>query len=92
MPAPVQSLLPIGSPRVSRVGLAREGVRFTDFYSNGPVCTPTRAGLMTGRHQQRMGLEWALLPNERQPGLRRPSPRSPACRQRQGIAVDCGTS
>lgn len=40
--------------------LARAGVRFTDFYSNGVLCTPTRAGLMTGRYQQRYGMEVAL--------------------------------
>ena len=48
----------IPTPHVDR--LAREGVRFTDFYSNAPVCTPTRAAFMTGRWQQRVGLEWAL--------------------------------
>src|SRR5687768_17415982 len=36
--------------------LAREGLRFTDFHSNGPVCTPTRAALMTGRYSQRLGI------------------------------------
>jgi arylsulfatase A-like enzyme len=40
--------------------LAREGTRFTDFYANAPVCTPTRAGFVTGRYQQRVGLERAL--------------------------------
>jgi arylsulfatase A-like enzyme len=40
--------------------LARDGVRFTDFYANGPVCSPTRAGLMTGRYQQRYNLEVPL--------------------------------
>src|SRR5688572_21904243 len=35
-------------------GLARDGVRFTDFYANAPSCTPTRAGLITGRYQQRV--------------------------------------
>jgi len=34
--------------------LAREGVRFSRFYCS-PVCTPTRAALMTGRHYQRTG-------------------------------------
>jgi arylsulfatase A-like enzyme len=40
--------------------LAREGVKFTDFYSNGPTCTPTRAGLISGRYQQRAILERPL--------------------------------
>lgn len=48
----------IRTPHIDR--LAREGVRFTDFYSNAPVCTPTRTGFMTGRWQQRVGLEWAF--------------------------------
>lgn len=41
--------------------LARQGMRLTSFYANGPECTPTRTGLMTGRYQQRVGgLECAL--------------------------------
>jgi arylsulfatase A-like enzyme len=38
--------------------LARHGVRFTDGYVSCPVCSPTRAGLMTGRYQQRFGHEF----------------------------------
>ncbi len=37
--------------------LAKAGVRFTDFYANGSSCTPTRAGLISGRYQQRFALE-----------------------------------
>jgi arylsulfatase A len=37
--------------------LAKAGVRFTDFYANGSTCTPTRAGLISGRYQQRYALE-----------------------------------
>ena len=48
----------IRTPNIDR--LAREGVRFTDFYSNGPVCSPTRCGFITGRWQQRVGFEWAM--------------------------------
>ena len=48
----------IRTPHIDR--LAKEGVRFTDFYANGAVCTPTRAALMTGRYQQRIGLEQVL--------------------------------
>ena len=37
--------------------IAKDGIRFTDFHSNGAVCSPTRAALLTGRYQQRSGLE-----------------------------------
>jgi arylsulfatase A-like enzyme len=37
--------------------LARAGVRFTDGYVTCPICAPTRAGLMSGRYQQRFGFE-----------------------------------
>lgn len=37
--------------------LAREGVRCTNGYVSHPFCSPTRAGLMTGRYQQRFGHE-----------------------------------
>jgi arylsulfatase A-like enzyme len=40
--------------------LARDGVRLTDFYANGATCSPTRAGLISGRYQQRFGLEEPL--------------------------------
>jgi len=37
--------------------MAREGLRFTDFHSNGPVCSPTRAAIISGKYQQRVGIE-----------------------------------
>jgi len=40
--------------------LARRGMKFTDFHSNGPMCSPTRAALLTGRYQQRAGVETVL--------------------------------
>lgn len=36
--------------------LAAAGVRCTNFHSNGSVCSPTRAALMTGKYQQRAGI------------------------------------
>ena len=36
--------------------MAAQGLTFTDFHSSGAVCSPTRAGLMTGRYQQRAGV------------------------------------
>lgn len=41
------------TPHLDR--MAREGLRFVDFHSNGPMCTPTRAALLTGRYPQRFG-------------------------------------
>ncbi len=41
-------------------GLARDGVRLTDFYANGPTCSPTRTGLISGRYQQRFAIEAPL--------------------------------
>src|ERR1700722_1494224 len=38
--------------------LAKSGVRFTNGYVSGPYCSPTRAGLMTGRYQTRFGHEF----------------------------------
>lgn len=47
--------------------LARDGVRLTDFYANAMSCTPTRAGLIAGRYQQRYGVEF-VLPAPNLPG------------------------
>jgi len=46
------------TPNVDR--LARQGVRLTDAYANGHVCSPTRAALISGRYPQRSGIERAL--------------------------------
>jgi len=47
------------TPNIDR--LARQGVRFTHHYANGPECSPTRTALLTGRYQQRAGgLECAI--------------------------------
>ncbi|MBA4392213.1 MAG: hypothetical protein C0407_01540 [Desulfobacca sp.] len=43
--------------------LAREGVRFTDFHACDSVCTPSRAGLLTGRYPKRMDLFFPLHPD-----------------------------
>ena len=45
----------IETPRIDSI--ARDGVRFTDGYSSAPLCSPSRAGLVTGRYQQRFGFE-----------------------------------
>ncbi len=45
--------------------LAAGGVRFTNGYVSCPVCSPTRAGLLTGRYQQRFGHELNPGPPDR---------------------------
>lgn len=42
------------TPNLDR--LAHTGVRFTQFYSASPICSPSRASLLTGRYPQRAGL------------------------------------
>ncbi len=37
--------------------IGRDGVKFTAGYSSAPLCSPSRAGLVTGRYQQRFGFE-----------------------------------
>ncbi|HUG20300.1 MAG TPA: sulfatase-like hydrolase/transferase, partial [Planctomycetaceae bacterium] len=42
------------SPHVD--ALAKQGLKFTNFYANCPVCSPTRAALLTGRYQEMVGV------------------------------------
>jgi len=45
------------TPHIDR--LAKDGVRFTDFYAACPVCSPTRASILTGKYPQRFGItDW----------------------------------
>jgi arylsulfatase A-like enzyme len=46
----------IDTPHIDR--MASEGVRLTSFYAGGPVCTPSRAALMTGCYPVRVGLSF----------------------------------
>lgn len=52
----VQGGKDIPTPHID--SLAKNGVRCTSGYVSGPYCSPTRAGLMTGRYQQRFGHEF----------------------------------
>ncbi|WOH38138.1 sulfatase-like hydrolase/transferase [Thalassotalea fonticola] len=47
--------------------LAREGLRFTDFHSSGTVCSPTRAGLITGRYQHKTGVDGVVNADPKHP-------------------------
>src|SRR5437899_12740480 len=52
----VQGCKDIPTPNLD--ALANSGVRFTSGYVSGPYCSPTRAGLLTGRYQTRFGHEF----------------------------------
>jgi arylsulfatase A-like enzyme len=49
--------------------MAREGVRFTDWYSNSPVCSPARASLLTGRYPANAGVRSILAGHRTATGL-----------------------
>jgi arylsulfatase A len=50
----------IPTPNIDR--MATEGARFTHFYSGNPVCSPSRAALLTGRYPTRVGVPRVLFP------------------------------
>lgn len=43
--------------------MASQGMRFTNFYSGQPVCSASRAGLLTGCYPNRLGISGALFPH-----------------------------
>ncbi|MEY4482660.1 MAG: hypothetical protein RL693_112, partial [Verrucomicrobiota bacterium] len=49
------SVKDIRTPNLDAMG--REGVHFTHGYVSAPQCVPSRAGVITGRYQQRFGVE-----------------------------------
>lgn len=59
----------IPTPNIDRI--AKQGVKFTNGYTPYPVCSPSRAGFITGRYQQRFGYERNVQyrPNDPKMGL-----------------------
>lgn len=54
---------PIQTPNIDSIGL--KGMTFTEGYITSPICAPSRAGMLTGRYQQRFGFEYQ--PHDRYP-------------------------
>ncbi|MEO0470943.1 MAG: sulfatase [Bacteroidota bacterium] len=57
-----------GSPDIQTPHLdkmAKEGIRLTDFYAAQPVCSASRAGLLTGCYPNRLGIHGALMPDSK---------------------------
>lgn len=52
------------TPQIDR--FAREGMRFTDFYAAGAVCSPTRAAIQSGQNQARLGIT-DFIPGHQRP-------------------------
>jgi arylsulfatase A len=52
----------IRTPNLDR--MAVEGMRFTHFYSGNPVCSPSRAALLTGRYPTKAGVPRVLFPRD----------------------------
>lgn len=71
----------IRTPHLDR--LAADGIRFTDFYSAAPVCSPSRVGLLTGRSPNRAGVYDWIPPG----GRTRPDAREQVHLRRSEITV-----
>ncbi|MGY8731290.1 MAG: sulfatase-like hydrolase/transferase [Pirellulales bacterium] len=55
----------IQTPHIDAI--AKQGILFTDYHSNGSSCSPTRAALMTGRYQQRAGISSVIAADPEHP-------------------------
>lgn len=81
-----------GHPRIRTPVLdrmAKEGVRFTSFYSGAPICSPSRAALFTGRHPYRVGIrDWI----DHDTGVHLPRSEVTIARLLKGVGYTTGLS
>ncbi len=76
----------IKTPNLDR--MAAQGMKFTDFYSASPVCSPSRAALMTGRYPIRMGINTVFFP-ESHTGIDASEVTIPEMLKGQGYTTAC---
>ena len=80
------------TPRID--AMAKEGMRFTSFLSSSPVCTPSRASLLTGCYARRVGMHedftghWVLIPRSRR-GMHANEWTLPEMLKAKGYATAC---
>jgi len=80
------------TPRID--AMAKEGMRFTSFLSSSPVCTPSRASLLTGCYARRVGMHedftghWVLIPRSRR-GMHADEWTLPEILKTKGYATAC---
>lgn len=74
------------TPHLDRV--AREGIRFTSFYTAQPVCSASRAALLTGCYPNRLGIQGALGPDHRH-GLHHDEVTLAEVLKQRGYATAC---
>ena len=80
------------TPRID--AMAKEGMRFTSFLSSSPVCTPSRASLLTGCYARRVGMHedftghWVLIPRSRR-GMHADEWTLPEMLKTKGYATAC---
>jgi len=77
----------IRTPHLDR--MAREGTRFTDFSVTSPLCTPSRAALMTGKYPGRVGLATGVLRPDTTRGLAGEEVTLAEIFKPQGYATGC---
>lgn len=69
--------------------LAERGARFSCMYSNSPVCSPSRASLLTGRYPGNAGVRSILAGHRRASGITQDTPTIAAALKKQGYATAC---
>jgi arylsulfatase A-like enzyme len=75
----------VRTPHIDR--LAAEGVRCTSWYSNSPVCSPARAGLLSGRYPGHAGVRGILAGHRTASGMPNSVPTLPSVLREQGYAT-----